>query len=151
MNCDLPSPAVCLLRREARVVMPSLVEELDRTICQSAPRERGDRIDHHPKFIFGWLQFIERPVGFRPSWVLLGRTGNSLPGRRDCKCVRNEIGFRGGHEVSSPIRFRTTHDCFVLRPEFSPDLNSPSSPARTFGSNGLRRICPASGIKYGGT
>src|SRR6266849_484516 len=137
MNCGFPSPALCLPGREARVVMPSLVEELDRTICQTAPRERGDRIDHHPKFIFGCLQFVERPLEFSVSWVLLGRTGNSFLGRRDCKCVRNEIRLRGGHEVFSPIRFRTTHDCFVPRPEFSP--------ARTFGSNGLRENLSASG------
>ena len=34
MNCDCPSPAVRLLRREARVFMSSLVEELDRTIAR---------------------------------------------------------------------------------------------------------------------
>src|SRR5216683_3079708 len=124
MNCDFPSPAVCLLRREARVVMPSLVEELDRTICQTAPRERGDRIDHDPKFIFACLQFVERPLGFSASWVLLGRTGNSFLGSRDCKCFRNVIHYQGGPEVSSPIRFRATHDFFIRKPRFSP--------ARTF-------------------
>jgi hypothetical protein len=27
------------------------------TIWQSAPHQRGDRVDHHPKFVFGVLHF----------------------------------------------------------------------------------------------
>jgi hypothetical protein len=37
--------------------MPSLVMEFIETIRQSAPHKRGDRVDHHPEFVFGALHF----------------------------------------------------------------------------------------------
>jgi hypothetical protein len=43
MNRELPFPAMCLSRGEARAVMPSLDKELVGTIRKIAPRERGDR------------------------------------------------------------------------------------------------------------
>jgi hypothetical protein len=45
MNGDSPSPAACFLRGETRIVMPSLVEELVRTIRKIARREGGDRVE----------------------------------------------------------------------------------------------------------
>src|SRR5260370_21653445 len=57
MICNLPSQTVLCSRRQARIVMPSLVMEFIGTIWQSAPHERGDRVDHHPIFVFGDLHF----------------------------------------------------------------------------------------------
>jgi hypothetical protein len=45
MNRVLPSPAVCLFRRDTSVVKPSLVHELVGAVRKTAPREYGDRID----------------------------------------------------------------------------------------------------------
>jgi hypothetical protein len=45
MNRDFPSRAACLFPGNARVVMPSLVQELNGTIRKTGPRERGDRVD----------------------------------------------------------------------------------------------------------
>src|ERR1700731_3111948 len=108
MNGDFPSPAVCLLRREARVVMPSLVEELDRTICQTAPRERGDRINHHPKFIFGCLQFIECLLSFPSAYALPGSIDDFLR-IGDPRCFTDTIRFRMSHYICFAMRFRGTH------------------------------------------
>src|SRR5260370_19735183 len=58
MICNSPSPTVLCSLRQARIVMPSLVVEFIGTIRQSAPYQRGDRVDHYSEFIFGDLHFV---------------------------------------------------------------------------------------------
>src|SRR5258708_38875719 len=60
MICNFPSPTGLCSLGEARIVMPSLIMEFIGTIRQSAPHERRNRVDHHPKFVIGSLHF-----GFR--------------------------------------------------------------------------------------
>jgi hypothetical protein len=60
MEGGLPSPTKRFFQGEARVLMPSLVQELVWTICQVAPDQCRDGIDHLPKFGFGFLDLIER-------------------------------------------------------------------------------------------
>src|ERR1700730_15317152 len=52
MDRSLPTPTVRLFGRQAGVLMPALVKELVRTIREIAPGQRGDRVDHLPKFSF---------------------------------------------------------------------------------------------------
>src|SRR5215831_15105976 len=52
MDCDLPPPAIGLLRGETRVVVPSLVEEFLRAVRQPAPGKRWNRINDSPQL--GW-------------------------------------------------------------------------------------------------
>src|SRR5258708_12490947 len=60
MESGLPSPTMRFFRGEARVLMPSLVQELVWTIRQVAPDQCRDGIDHLPKFGFGLLDLVER-------------------------------------------------------------------------------------------
>src|ERR1700726_413352 len=57
MICNFPSPTGLCSLGQARIVVPSLVMEFIGTIWQSAPHQRGDRVDHHPEFVFGALHF----------------------------------------------------------------------------------------------
>src|SRR5580698_3323458 len=57
MICNFPSPTSLSSLGQARIVVPSLVMEFIGTIRQSAPHKRGDRVDHHPEFVFGTLHF----------------------------------------------------------------------------------------------
>src|ERR1700722_17982641 len=59
MICNFPTPTLLCSLWEARIVMPSLVMEFIGTIGQSAPHQRGDRVGHHPIFVFGYLHFVE--------------------------------------------------------------------------------------------
>src|SRR3984893_8282196 len=59
MICNFPSPTGLCSLGQARIVVPSLVMEFIGTIRQSAPHKRGDRVDHHPEFVFGYLHFVE--------------------------------------------------------------------------------------------
>jgi hypothetical protein len=45
-----------------------LVMEFIGTIWQSAPHQRGDRVDHHPIFVFGYLHFGTALLKFLISW-----------------------------------------------------------------------------------
>src|SRR5258708_40273626 len=49
-----------LFGRKPSVLVPTFVEELIRTIRQDGPSQRGDRVDHLPKFSFRVLQFAQR-------------------------------------------------------------------------------------------
>src|SRR6266852_268979 len=49
-----------LLRRKPGVLVPTFVEELVRTIRQDGPSQRGDGVDHLPKFSFRVLLFVQR-------------------------------------------------------------------------------------------
>src|ERR1700674_5435350 len=55
MICNFPSPTVLCSLGQAGIVMPLLVMEFIGTIRQSAPHQRGDRVDHYSEFIFGVL------------------------------------------------------------------------------------------------
>src|SRR4029077_15345561 len=59
MEGGLPSPTMRFFRGEARVLMPSLVQELVWTIRQVAPDQGRDGIDHLPKFGFGFLDLVK--------------------------------------------------------------------------------------------
>src|SRR5262245_24497680 len=52
MNCDLPPPAMGLVRPKTRVVVPSLVEEFIGAVRQAAPRERWYGINDSSQL--GW-------------------------------------------------------------------------------------------------
>jgi hypothetical protein len=52
MNMTLPSPAGGLFLGQSRVFEPSLVQEFGRTVGETAPRQRWDRIDHDPELGF---------------------------------------------------------------------------------------------------
>jgi hypothetical protein len=60
MNRELPFPAMCLSRGEARAVMPSLDKELVGTIRKIARRERGDRADDLSELCLRILRLVER-------------------------------------------------------------------------------------------
>jgi hypothetical protein len=59
MNDRLPSGPTRLFGAEARIVMPSLVEEFVRTIRQIAPCRRGDGIEHDTELSFQWVHLAE--------------------------------------------------------------------------------------------
>src|SRR5260370_8771619 len=59
MNDRLPSEPTRLFGAEARIVMPSLVEEFVRTIRQIAPCQRGDGIEHDTELSFRWVHLAE--------------------------------------------------------------------------------------------
>src|SRR5882762_9638017 len=46
MNRDLPARIQRLVRREAGIVQPALIEEVGGTVRTSRPRQHGDRVDH---------------------------------------------------------------------------------------------------------
>src|SRR5215472_14465032 len=71
MERGLPAPTMRLFRRETRIFVPTLVEEFILTIRQIAPRERGNSINHLPKFGFRLLDLLKgisegflRPLAF---------------------------------------------------------------------------------------
>jgi hypothetical protein len=59
MKRESPSPTVRFFLGEARIVVPSLVQEFVGTIWQIAPNECRDRVDHHSEFVFGVLHFVD--------------------------------------------------------------------------------------------
>src|SRR5262249_41497531 len=59
MKRGLPAPTMRLLRRETRIFMPTFVKKLVRTIREIAPRERGNGINHLPKFGFRLLDLLK--------------------------------------------------------------------------------------------
>src|SRR5215813_13228920 len=60
MERGLPAPTMRLFWRETCVFMPTFVEELARTVRQTAPRECRDGINHLPEFGFRLLDFVKR-------------------------------------------------------------------------------------------
>lgn len=72
MNCDCPAPALRFSRREARVVVPALIEEFGGAVGQSAPRQRRDCVDDDSKLIFRFFDFDERLFQSSVRMVLLG-------------------------------------------------------------------------------
>src|SRR5216683_5726111 len=94
MICNLPSQTVLCSRRQARIVMPSLVMEFIGTIWQSAPHQRGDRVDHHSISVFGVLHFVERLLGFCLVWYCSEEPAIPFPnGFRDIIRIRRGPGF----------------------------------------------------------
>src|ERR1700687_5163861 len=81
MICNFPSPTGLCSLGQARIVVPSLVMEFIGTIRQSAPHQRGDRVDHHPEFVFGALHF-ER--AFAESGIASGASSIFGTGRELC-------------------------------------------------------------------
>src|SRR6185295_2084541 len=59
MKRFLPAPTMRLFRGEPCVFMPTFAEEFVWTIRQTAPRERGNGINHLPKFGFRLLDFVK--------------------------------------------------------------------------------------------
>src|SRR5262249_34115705 len=114
MKRGLPAPTMRLFRRETCIVMPTFVEELVRTIRQIAPRERGNGINHLPKFGFRLLDLLKgmsegflRPLAFNCderdiSSATRGRLHQSMVfsrrharlGRIHCKRPEDLILFR---------------------------------------------------------
>jgi hypothetical protein len=100
MNGDFPSPAVSLLGGEARIFMPSLVEELDRAIRETAPCERRDGIDHHPKFVFGNLHFGTALLNSLSHGTARKYPAISFPG-----ATGSTSGARSVFSMSHQVRF----------------------------------------------
>src|SRR6266481_297420 len=59
MDRNLPARTMRLFGREARVLEPSSVDKLVRTIWQIAPGHRGDRVDHTPESSLRVLDLLE--------------------------------------------------------------------------------------------
>src|SRR4029077_16116845 len=60
MNCGSPSPIPRLIRREARIIEPARVEEVDRAVRSSRPYHRWDRLDDRVKIAFTAPQLLFR-------------------------------------------------------------------------------------------
>src|SRR5260370_40646015 len=97
--------------------MPSLVMEFIGTIGQSAPHQRRDRVDHHPKFVIGSLRFVD---GFSAILrrALLRNIGNFVAGC-DWKYFGDTLRFRKRHEIRFTVRFRSAHDLSTEDVKFS--------------------------------
>src|SRR5258708_28268581 len=80
MEGGLPSPTMRFFRRQARVLMPSLVQKLVWAIRQVAPDQCGDGIDHLPKFGLGFLDLVERIAqSFLSLLSILNISGGCIP------------------------------------------------------------------------
>src|SRR5271167_2870268 len=90
MDRTLPTPAARLFGRQAGVLMPALVKELVRTIRQIAPSQRGDGVDHLPKFPFRVLYFLQR---FAECLL------RSLPGYRSHRAIIRPLSFPDRREI----------------------------------------------------
>jgi hypothetical protein len=110
MECNLPAPTMRLFGTKPRIVMPSFVEKLVRTIRQVAPGKCGDRIYYLSKFCFRIRYLIQRfskgllrPLPFNGDECNMpGRLyqreilgcRNSRLGRINCKRPEDLIVFR---------------------------------------------------------
>src|ERR1700722_11563116 len=100
MICNFPSPPGLCSLGQARIVVPSLVMEFIGTIRQSAPHERGDRVDHHPKFVFGGFHFEL----FLSPGIASGASSIFGTGRELCFVMglRGACGFSSRNSKFSP-------------------------------------------------
>src|ERR1700676_3536052 len=96
MNRDLPSPAMRFLRRQTRVVVPSLVKELVGAIRKSAPGERRDRVDGLPKGRFRLPNLVNGPF----EGLLGSLTLNRDPGDIACRLDQLKISTVGNSRLS---------------------------------------------------
>jgi len=116
MNGYLPPPAVRLIRRQTHIVLPSLIEEFDGTIWKTAPRHRGDGIDHHLERIVGVPHFVERrrqrtvPLQIRECLVSTRRgwEHHRTPSPKPRRACRAEIKEKLAGTARGKLRLRSS-------------------------------------------
>src|ERR1700726_2328584 len=124
MICNFPSPTGLCSLGQPRIVVPSLVMEFIGTIRQSAPHKRGDRVDHHPEFVFGALHFAESGIASGASSIF--GTGRELCFVMDCQALmvlqsefeilpRVDAGFNLLEESAKPNQRNMTYVLSVKR------------------------------------
>jgi hypothetical protein len=126
MNCGIPPPAKCLVKRETRVVEPSPAEKFEGTVGQSGPCHRGDPIDYRSVSIFGMVHFTD--LRNRSFHRLCGNEGAS----RDLIQPRMEASQQNGRRCLATLLSLVAR---LLAEQFPQWADSPIEPVHSAGTD----------------
>src|SRR6185436_14628523 len=126
MDGGLPAPPGGLLLGQARVVLPSLVDELVRTVGESAERQHRDRVDDPAELRVCCRRC--RGIAFRRASThrrgLAGAMPEIVSWGNPCRHVllgRWEHGISVPTEISLRPAAGYAHVCYCLGPRGAPD------------------------------